>query len=133
MNIHTIIYSKYRADALHTPSRLRAGYPTLLKWRGRYDFSRLKTIPWLPHVRVGNRVFDHSLDAVLAHLSRRLRDELIVYRSSRRASVRLFTLSNMNISETNGSVATKFYLKHYWGGGKAVLGFGPNQIRTKVI
>ena len=60
---------------------------------------------------------------LLAHLSRRLRGELIVYRSSRRPSVRpsvrLFTLSNMNISETYGSIATKFYLKHHWGGGLA--------------
>ena len=24
----------------------------------------------------------------------------------------------MNISETSGSIATKFYLKHHWGGGK---------------
>ena len=59
----------------------------------------------------------------LAHLSRRLRGELIVYRSSRRLCVHLsvyvFTLSNMNISETNGSIATKFYLKHHWGGGLA--------------
>ena len=59
----------------------------------------------------------------LAHQSRRLRGELIVYRSSRRpsvrASVRVFTLSNMNISETNGSIATKFYLKHHWSGGLA--------------
>ena len=29
------------------------------------------------------------------------------------------TLSNMNISETNGSIATKFYLKHHWSGGLA--------------
>ena len=58
---------------------------------------------------------------LLAHLSRRLRGELIVYRSSRRPSVRasVCTLSNMNISETNGSIATKFYLKHHWGGGLA--------------
>ena len=42
---HIIIYSMYRVDALRTPSRLRAGYPTLLQWRGRYDFSRLKTSP----------------------------------------------------------------------------------------
>ena len=27
------------------------------------------------------------------------------------------TLSNMNISETRGPMATKFYLKHYWAGG----------------
>ena len=63
----------------------------------------------------------------LAHLSRRLRGELIVYQSSRRPSVSecvrgcvcVFTLSNMNISETNGSIATKFYLKHRWVRGLA--------------
>ena len=38
----------------------------------------------------------------------------------------------MNISEANGPIATKFYLKHYCGGGKAVLGFGPDRIRTLV-
>ena len=38
----------------------------------------------------------------------------------------------MNISETNGSIATKFYLKHHWGGGLAALGFGPDRIRTLV-
>ena len=38
----------------------------------------------------------------------------------------------MNISETNGSIATKFYLKHYFGGGLAALGFGPDRIRTVV-
>ena len=63
--------------------------------------------------------------------------ELIVYRSSRRpsvrASVRVSTLSNMNISMTNGSIATKFYLKHHWGGGLNALGFGPDQIRTLVF
>ena len=72
----------------------------------------------------------------LAHLSRRLTSELIAYQSSRRpcvcTSVCVFTLSNMNISETNGSIATKFYLKHHWGGGKAALGFGPDRIRTLV-
>ena len=36
----------------------------------------------------------------------------------------------MNISETNGSIATKFYLKHHLGGGLAALGFGPDRIRT---
>ena len=29
MNRHIIIYSMYRVNALRTPSRLRAGYPTL--------------------------------------------------------------------------------------------------------
>ena len=77
---------------------------------------------------------------LLAHLSRRLRGELIVYRSSRRPSVRacvgacvrVFTLSNMNISKTNGSIATQFYLKHHLGVGLAALGFGPDRIRTLV-
>ena len=54
-------------------------------------------------------------------------DELMVYQYSRRpsvrASVRLFTLLNINISETSGPIATKFYLKHHWGGGRAALGF----------
>ena len=62
--------------------------------------------------------------------------ELIVYQSSRRLSVCLcvcvFTFSNMNISETSWPIATKFYLKHHWVGGKDALGFGPDRIRTLV-
>ena len=38
----------------------------------------------------------------------------------------------MNISKTNGSIATKFYLKHHLGGGLTALGFGPERIRTLV-
>ena len=38
----------------------------------------------------------------------------------------------MNISATRVPIATKFYLKHHWVGGKAALGFGPDQIRTLV-
>ena len=38
----------------------------------------------------------------------------------------------MNISETNGSIATKFYLKHHLGGGLAALCFGPDRFRTLV-
>ena len=38
----------------------------------------------------------------------------------------------MNISETSGPIATKFYLKHHRGGGKAALGFGPDRIGTLV-
>ena len=73
---------------------------------------------------------------LLAHLSRRLRGELIVYPSSRRpcgcASVRPFTLSNMNISATSWPMGMKFYLKHHWGGGKASVAFDPARIRTLV-
>ena len=49
-----------------------------------------------------------------------------------RPSVRASTLSNMNISETSRSITTTFYLKHHWGGGKAALGSGADQIRTPV-
>ena len=48
-------------------------------------------------------------------------DELKVFKSSCRLSVRPSTLSNMNISETSGPIATKFYLKHHWVEGKAIL------------
>ena len=58
--------------------------------------------------------------------------ELIVYQSSRPLCVCVSTLSNMNISETRGPIATKFYLKHHWGGGKNALGFGPDRIGTLV-
>ena len=41
-----------------------------------------------------------------------------------RVSVRAFTLSDMNISETSWPIIIKFHLKHHWGGGLAALGFG---------
>ena len=44
----------------------------------------------------------------------------------------LFTFSKMNISATNGPIATKFYLNHHWGGGKAALGSGPDRFGTLV-
>ena len=49
-----------------------------------------------------------------------------------RPSVRALTLSNMNISATSWPIGMKFYLKHHWGGGKASVGFDPDQIRTLV-
>ena len=38
----------------------------------------------------------------------------------------------MNISETSGPIATKFYLRHHSVGGKDALGFGPDGIRALV-
>ena len=38
----------------------------------------------------------------------------------------------MNISATSWPIRMKFYLKHYWGGGKASVGFDPDWIRTLV-
>ena len=49
-----------------------------------------------------------------------------------RASVRALTLLNMNISATSWPIVMKFYLKHHWGGGKASVGFDPDQVRTLV-
>ena len=62
--------------------------------------------------------------------------ELIGGDSSRcasvRASVGLFTLSDMAISETSWWIIIKFHLKHHWGGGLAALGFGSERIITLV-
>ena len=49
-----------------------------------------------------------------------------------RAGVRPSTLSNMNISETSWPIVIKLHLGHYWSGGLAALGFGPDHIRTLV-
>ena len=72
----------------------------------------------------------------LAHLSRRLIGELIVYPCSGvppSCVVRLSsTISNMNISATSGPITMKIYQKHHLDGGKAALGFGPDRIQTLV-
>ena len=47
-------------------------------------------------------------------------------------SLHPITLSDMNICETSRPIIIKFHLKHYWGGGLAALGFGPDWIRTLV-
>ena len=47
-------------------------------------------------------------------------------------SVRLSTLSNMNISEISWLIVIKFHQKHYWGGGLTGLGFGTDRIRTLI-
>ena len=39
----------------------------------------------------------------------------------------------LNISKTNGSIKTKFYLKHHLVKGKAASDFGPDRIRTPVF
>ena len=89
---------------------------------------------------VRDSVIPSFCDHFLAHLSRRLRGELIVYQSIRRPSVRpsvrpcvcALTLSNMNISVTHRRIGMRFYLKHHWGGGKASVGFDLDLIRTLV-
>ena len=86
---------------------------------------------FIDHYRAGG-IKLALLIAFLAHLSRRLIGELIVYRSSRRLCVLPFTLSNMNISATSWPIRMKFYPKHHWVGGKASVGFDPDWIRTLV-
>ena len=59
-------------------------------------------------------------------------DEPASVRPSVRACVRPLTLSNMHIAATSGPIVIRFHLKHHWGGGKAALCFGPDQIGTLV-
>ena len=79
-----------------------------------------------------------GLQRIFSSLEPKAHGEHIVYRSSRRLSVCLcvcvcvFRFSKMNISETSGQIATKFYLKHHWVGGKDALSFKPDRIRTLV-
>ena len=69
----------------------------------------------------------------LAHLSRRLIGELIVYRSSQRAYVRgSVTIFKHEYLCNLWLIGMKFYLKHHWGGEKASVGFDPDRIRTLV-
>ena len=58
--------------------------------------------------------------------------ELIVYQLSRGLFVRLFTLSNINISATCRPNSTKLYLKHPFGSGLTAVGFGLGRIGTLV-
>ena len=72
---------------------------------------------------------------LLAHLSRRLIGELIVYRSSRRLCVRPSVRACINTFKheylcNQFADWNEFYLKHHWGGGKASVGFDLDQIRT---
>ena len=69
---------------------------------------------------------------IFSSLEPKAQGELIVWDSSRRPSVRLSTLSNINISETSWPIVIKFCQKHHWGGGLAALGFGPDRIRNLV-
>ena len=48
------------------------------------------------------------------------------------ASVRSFTLININISATNGSITIKFYLERHRGWGKAANGSWQDRIETLV-
>ena len=72
-------------------------------------------------------MFESSITHFLAHLSRRLKGELIVYPCSGVRRRRRPPLSNMNISETSWPIAIIFYLKHHWGGVKAAWIFGADQ------
>ena len=81
-------------------------------------------LPLIQKFAVSNAVF--SSHEPKAH------DELTVYQSICRLCVSVLTFSNMNISATSGPIATKFYLKHHKGRGKAAICFLPNRIGTLV-
>ena len=52
--------------------------------------------------------------------------------ASVRPSVRPFTHSDVNISETSRSIIIKIHLENHWGRGLAALGVEPDRIRTLV-
>ena len=54
--------------------------------------------------------------------------ELIVYQSI----CRLCVSQCVHNFETSGPIATKFYMKHHWGGGKPALCFQQDRIGTLV-
>ena len=58
---------------------------------------------------------------ILAHLSRRLMGELIVYQSLRRPSVRPSTFSSNFSSKTTGQIELKFHMETPWDGGTKVF------------
>ena len=84
---------------------------------------------------LGNDFFGAMGMYIISSPELRLRGELIVYRSSRRPSVRacvgacvrVFTLSNISLRPMR-----RLQPKHHLGGGLAARGFGPDRIRTLV-
>ena len=59
--------------------------------------------------------------------------ELIVYQSSRRPCIHLCVHTfKHEYLHTSKPIATKFYQKHHWGGGKAASGFWSGLIGTLV-
>ena len=75
------------------------------------------------NIRCKNVNFQMKNNNIFSSPEPKAHGELIVYQSSRRlcvcVCVSVSTLLNMNISETRGPIATKFYLKHHLGEGKA--------------
>ena len=71
---------------------------------------------------------------LLAHLSQRLKGELIVYQLSCRLCVCLAVCVSVNIFKVeylrNQWANRNEILNHHWGGGKAALGFGLDGIGT---
>ena len=107
-------------------------------WWYLYLFVNFKIV-WV--WRTASHVISEQNTCFLAHLSRRLSVSLKDgTRAGVRVSVRpyvhgcvgLFTLSDMNISETSWPITIEFHLKHNWGGELAALGFGPDRIRPLV-
>ena len=65
-------------------------------------------------LKESGRISKHVNSAnFLAHMSRRLKGELIVYPCSGVRCRRRSPFSNMNVAETSRPIAIKFYLKHH--------------------
>ena len=92
-------------------------------WVNNFQSTRILFRPWLIHT-------------FLAHLSRRLTGELLVYPCSgvRRPSVvRPFTFSNIFFSKTAGPIKAKFYVEPPWVGGSKVCSRHPGHMTKMAI
>ena len=97
--------------------------PVVQSFNSLTTLLRPKLVKYMPATLSNTLLF-------LAHLSQWLRRAGV--RVCLRASVPALTLLNMNISATGRPIATKFYLKHQWGGGKTASCFWPDRIGTLV-
>ena len=99
--------------------------PITIKFREKSTM--LTMITYMP-------VFSFTSGRPTVFSSPELKAHKVSCKYTHRAVVRVracvFTLSNMNISETSGPITIKFYLKHHWGGRKTALCFGADQIRS---
>ena len=90
--------------------------------------------PWESSVNImeNKGAYFAAVSDFLAHLSRRLRGELLVYQSLRRPSVvRPSTFSNIFLSETTGPIKLKFHMETPLDAGTKVCSNGPVYLALK--
>ena len=118
-----ILFFKASLTIRHTAtvSQKKSGTSKKIQWD--FQISRVGSLDFLD-LKVNGSPVPSSF---LAHLSRRLMGEQIVYQSLRRPSfVRPSTISN--ISETTGPIKFKFHMETPWDAGTKVCSNGPGHM-----